>query len=66
MQRFKCIAYIDGQPNQPMIFKRYGTNVDSVKSELSSFINESYMANFNITDVEIDKTHPAEKEKQNA
>lgn len=57
MDRFKCTAIIG---NEQCIFKRYGTDSETVKKDLEKFINDAYNIIGNVQAVEKDKTHSIE------
>lgn len=53
MQRYRCTVLMGGDQE---VFKRYGKDEDTVRSELQSFLRESYGHIFQIHSVEHDKT----------
>lgn len=52
-KRWKCSVLIQGEEE---VFKRYGSDEDKVREELSKFLSESYGHVFQIRSVEQDKT----------
>ena len=52
-KRYRCEVLMGGEAE---VFKRYGKDEDTVRSELRAFLRESYGHIFQIQSVEFDKT----------
>lgn len=59
LNRYVIVTYMDGGP---CIFKRYGTEPESVKREFIKFVHEEYQVYLSEHDIEIkeDPSHPVE------
>lgn len=55
LKRYKMIAIVNGEP---LVFKRYGTEMEKTKRELIVFIHEKYGVFTDKVEIEEDKTHP--------
>lgn len=52
-KRYRCEVLMGGEAE---VFKRYGKDEDTVRSELQALLRESYGHIFQIQSVELDKT----------